>query len=202
MQDDFIKVYPGAFSRDFCAKAIQHFEIADQQGFVQSRRQRNEKIFPLSVDDASYFLNEANEVVDNMGEADVNSFASTQIAKEIQEILLSTLYGEYAEEFATVQMIKELNSYVIKAQRTKPGGGYHLWHAEVDGRHTCNRVLVWQIFLNDIEEGGETEFLYQHKRVKPVAGTAMIWPAGFTHTHRGNPPLKDTKYILTGWIEL
>jgi len=23
----------------------------------------------------------------------------------------------------------------------------------------------------------------------------------FTHTHRGNPPLSNTKYIMTGWLE-
>ena len=30
----------------------------------------------------------------------------------------------------------------------------------------------------------------------------VIWPAGFTHCHRGNPPLDRDKYILTGWLEL
>jgi hypothetical protein len=57
------------------------------------------------------------------------------------------------------------------------------------------------LYLNDVEDGGETEFLYQRMRVKPKQGTLLIWPAGFTHTHRGNPPLSNNKYVITGWSE-
>jgi len=58
---------------------------------------------------------------------------------------------------------------------------------------------VVQMYLNEIEEGGETEFLYLNKRVKSKAGRVIIFPAGFTHTHRGNPPINQTKYILSSW---
>jgi len=27
-----------------------------------------------------------------------------------------------------------------------------------------------------------------------------VWPAGFTHVHRGNPPLKNKKYVISGWL--
>ena len=64
-----------------------------------------------------------------------------------------------------------------------------------------DRVLSWILYLNDVEEGGETEFLYQSMRFKPKAGTFILFPAHFTHTHRGNPPLSGVKYIATGWIE-
>ena len=57
------------------------------------------------------------------------------------------------------------------------------------------------LYLNDVKEGGETEFLYQHKRYQPKEGTLLIFPAGFTHTHRGNPPISNDKYIVTGWLE-
>ena len=57
------------------------------------------------------------------------------------------------------------------------------------------------LYLNTVEEGGETEFLYQSVRFKPVKNTLLIWPAGYTHTHRGNPPLSNEKYIVTGWVE-
>ena len=62
-------------------------------------------------------------------------------------------------------------------------------------------MLAWTIYLNDVPEGGETEFLYQSQRVSPEKGKTCIFPAGFMHTHRGNPPLKKDKYIATGWME-
>ena len=57
------------------------------------------------------------------------------------------------------------------------------------------------VYLNDVKEGGETEFQYQKLRVKPKRGTVLIWPGGFTHLHRGNPPLSGDKYIATGWYQ-
>lgn len=87
----------------------------------------------------------------------------------------------------------------LKMQKTPPGGGYHVWHCENNGHDSSSRCLVWLMYLNDVEDGGETEFLYQSVRVKPSAGTIVLWPAGFTHMHRGNPPLSTDKYILTGW---
>ena len=58
-----------------------------------------------------------------------------------------------------------------------------------------------EVYLNDVTEGGETEFLYQKCRFKPEKNTILIWPAQFTHVHRGNPPLSNDKYIITGWVE-
>ena len=56
------------------------------------------------------------------------------------------------------------------------------------------------LYLNDIPEGeGETEFLWQGLRVQPKAGTMLIWPAFYTHTHRGNAVYSCSKYIATGW---
>jgi len=90
----------------------------------------------------------------------------------------------------------------FKTQKTLPSEGYHLWHYENSTPDTTNRLLVYSVYLNDVNEGGETEFLYQSLRVKPKKGTIVIWPAGFTHYHRGNPPLSGEKYITTGWVNI
>lgn len=83
-------------------------------------------------------------------------------------------------------------------------GGYPHWHSEVfphaKNTDSLHRVLFWLCYLNDVEEGGETEFAYQDVRIQPRAGRLIIAPAGFTHTHRGNVPLSQDKYILASWI--
>jgi hypothetical protein len=72
-------------------------------------------------------------------------------------------------------------------QRTGPGGGYHVWHGEQGPGTHANRAVVYMLYLNDLDgEGGETEFLYQKMRVKPEENLMLVWPASYTHAHRGN----------------
>ena len=95
----------------------------------------------------------------------------------------------------------QLSCHSFKLHKVKEGQGYHTWHSEIDGVQGCRRVLAWMTYLRVPEEGGETEFLHQSKRIVPAVGKTLIWPAYFTHLHRGNPPLKGEKYYITGWFE-
>lgn len=105
-------------------------------------------------------------------------------------------YVNYFSQLRNVTLV----SSDIKFQRTPPGGGYHLWHYENAATAFAQRELVWMIYLNDVEDGGETEFQFQKRRIKPKAGTVVFFPAGLTHVHRGNMVLGETnKYIVTGW---
>lgn len=93
----------------------------------------------------------------------------------------------------------------INAQKYDKGvGGYPYWHSEVYPQKGTNealhRIMLFMFYLNDVTEGGETDFYYQDVSVKPKAGTMVIAPAYFTHTHRGNIPKSNDKYILTSWI--
>jgi hypothetical protein len=83
-------------------------------------------------------------------------------------------------------------------------GGYPYLHCEhypsagsIDPLH---RVLLYSIYLNDGFDGGETEFIYQQRRIVPRTGDLLVAPAFFTHTHRGNRPHGRDKYIATSWI--
>ncbi len=93
----------------------------------------------------------------------------------------------------------------INLQRyTADKGGYPYWHCELFPRDeqcdTLHRHLLWTLYLNDEFSEGETEFLYQGRKVTPRTGSLLIAPAAFTHTHRGNMPRGGTKYIATSWI--
>lgn len=93
----------------------------------------------------------------------------------------------------------------INLQRyTANRGGYPYWHCELyprdGGAETLHRHLLWTLYLNDGFDEGETEFLYQQRRIAPRTGSLLIAPAAFTHTHRGNRPRGGDKYIATSWI--
>src|SRR5690606_30815922 len=93
----------------------------------------------------------------------------------------------------------------INLQRYRAGqGGYPYWHCELyprdPGCETLHRHLLWTVYLNDGFSAGETEFLYQGRKVAPRTGRLVIAPAGFTHTHRGNRPEGGDKYIATSWV--
>lgn len=93
----------------------------------------------------------------------------------------------------------------INLQRYSDGqGGYPYWHCENypkdAGAETLHRTLLWTIYLNDDFRDGETEFLYQERKIAPRTGSLLIAPTAFTHTHRGNRPRGGDKYIATSWI--
>ena len=83
-------------------------------------------------------------------------------------------------------------------------GGYPYWHSEqypaLDHGEALHRALLWTIYLNDGFEAGETEFMYQGRKIVPKAGSLLIAPTAFTHTHRGNRPRGGDKYIATSWV--
>lgn len=93
----------------------------------------------------------------------------------------------------------------INLQRYTGGrGGYPYWHCELYPRdphaETLHRHLLWTIYLNDGFDEGETEFLHQRRKIAPKAGSLLIAPAAFTHTHRGNRPVGGDKFIATSWV--
>ena len=109
----------------------------------------------------------------------------------------------YVKKYSILNTIKPHTlSSVYRLQKTEIGGGYHNWHCEVSSINFSSRIAAWSIYLNDVDEGGETEFLYYPMRIAAKAGTLCIFPSGYTHTHRGNPPISNEKYILTSWIDL
>tara|TARA_B100001094_G_scaffold288336_1_gene304495 strand:- start:88 stop:696 length:609 start_codon:yes stop_codon:yes gene_type:complete len=90
-------------------------------------------------------------------------------------------------------------------QKYEPGQGYKVWHFEDDGKilntalGNARRLLVFMTYLNDVDDGG-TEFKYQNIITPAKKGLTLIWPAPWTHTHRGQISNTKTKYITTGWF--
>lgn len=188
LNEDFIMVWDNVFSHETCQEVIKHFEYAKSMGLTYSR-QRIENVPTIIKKDDTYFP--MDEQIEEM------QLANARIFGQIKDALQFAT-AQYTEEYPGLSNV-QLAFNTFRLQKTDIGGGYHAWHHERSDGENAYRQIACILYLNDVQEGGETEFFHQHKRVHPKAGRLVIWPSGFTHTHRGNPPLSNKKYIVTTW---
>jgi hypothetical protein len=64
----------------------------------------------------------------------------------------------------------------------------------------CNRYLVFLWYLNDVAEGGETEFCDLGIRVQARAGRLLVFPPYWMFQHAGLPPRSNDKYIVSTYL--
>lgn len=186
--NDFIEVYDNALPDEWCDNYINYFDANDE--FRYDRKTLYGKDFVQTrVEDHALDM--------------LSNFKDLSLYSAMRPFMkyFWPCYDKYYEKYSVLKNMGRQDVYELKIQKTEPSQGYHVWHAEQTQRAQQQRVAVLMCYLNDVDEGGETEFLYQHKRIQPKKGRMLIWPASFTHTHRGNPPISGNKYIITGWVE-
>ena len=191
--NNFIGIFDNVLLDEHCDWLIEFFERMQKIRGKVWKKQNLEKVSSTVKDFSTYFFqNEEDPLIINQQQGQIGHFVEA----------VQFCYELYVREYGA---IKELGSHVlnpdIKLLKTLPGEGYHGWHSEVGDVTSSRRMLLCMLYLNDVSEGGETEFLYQQKRIEPVKGRMVICPTIFTHTHRGNPPLNTAKYMITTWME-
>ena len=189
--NNFIGTYDNFITQQECNKAINIYEQQDKFNNTINRMPlENSSI--LKKQDQQFFAGAGN--IDIWWEDLKPMMSNFDMAWQhyIKNTGAFAAYDEQPFHFTT-----------LKIQKTLPTEGYHIWHLE-HGKGFMNepRAFVFTVYLNDVEEGGETEFLHFSKRIKPKTGRIVIWPAAFPYVHRGNPPLSGKKYILTSWMLL
>lgn len=193
---DFIGLYKNVYPEGYCQHLISEFERLLESGAGYSRQQ-GEGCHRHMKDDMQLIMNLKNYSTNFFNDYHVSDLFFSGLQK---------CYDMYIENYSVLKGSR-IRSSIMKLQKTSPGGGYHIWHGEQNCNlpydNSANRVLVYMLYLNSLttEEAGETEFLYQKLRIRPEENLMVIWPAAYTHAHRGNVVhgLND-KYIVTGWF--
>ena len=204
---DFIGIFPNAASKEYCDKIIHRFEYlkelrSDGRGKIWSRQEAENKILSLQKEDDTYFLGGSGGDDLPLKEEDVIVMqADINLLREFDAIIWRK-YDTFAKKYGILNNLAlHKMASGVRIQKSKPSQGYHVWHCDSDDMASGRRMIVVILYLNTVEEGGETEFLYQSERIPPIQGTLVLFPAEWTHVHRGNSPLKGNKYILTTWLE-
>jgi len=95
---------------------------------------------------------------------------------------------------------KNLEIGLFNLQRYQSGEHFQKLHSERTNLASLHRVLAWMTYLNDVDEGGSTYFSNYDIEVRPRKGLTLIWPAEWTHAHKGRVLKVGSKYIITGWM--
>ena len=180
-RQDFIYCEKGVLPKDSCKKIIDFF---DENNGMASPGEYNGKVG--NIDNLEIPIDISNPD-DNYG-----------IGRYVQNGMFN-----YKKRYPLIDTRLGPWDCYHKCQLMKyePDKYYDKIHCENDcyNRPSVERVFGWMIYLNDIRRGGGTEFIHQRFTAKPRAGDLYIWPAGWTHMHRGVNAPKEVKYILTGW---
>jgi prolyl 4-hydroxylase len=187
----FLYSKPKAISTEICRNLIQSFEMSGERQFKGQIYKKDSE--------------QNSGVKDSM---DI-TFLPTDLQDPVWGGLLHNVVNvvekgvaDYITRFkkGLTQVDPFRLSHGFNMQRYRPSQAFHGYHCERAGIMHSERVLVWMIYLNDVTDGGETEFYYQHHFERAEEGKLVIWPSDWTYLHRGIPSSTQTKYILTGWL--
>ena len=217
---DFIEVYPGALDAAACAAIVERMRASDalQPGQVGGG------VHPELKHSRDLSIGERPDWADVAQALNVAVYGGLlAYLRRYPQALIAPLMLQHADGQGGLRRLsaqdiaalddKALGQLALTCLR--PGavnlqwyrageGGYPYWHCELYPRtpdcETLHRHLLWTIYLNEGFSAGETEFLFQQRKVAPRTGDLLIAPTAFTHTHRGNRPEGADKFIATSWI--
>jgi len=197
--ENYIGIFSNAFTKEYCEKVIKWFEQNNKRENTISR-QELEGVPKSDKDSQMYFF--SGDKSGKGGSLDSMTMeCNSAILAEYNEICWQC-YDKLKQKYGFMDNLGfHKMSSSVKIQKYKPSQGYHAWHCDNGNMLSSRRMMVCLLYLNTVKSGGETEFIYQSKRIAPEQGTLLMFPPYWTHIHRGNPPLKGNKYIMNTWLE-
>lgn len=184
--DDFIGIYPYSLTKKQCDFLIRIFHKYESEFGHEGVTQRGEDKNTKNTRDLAINRNH------------------NKYLKWINIILRNKLWNSlnhYTRKYSNLSNLLQSDSGFQMQHYKKNTIGY-IPHSDSSGDFSMssNRTLVFMWYLNDVDSGGETNFLHFNKYVKPKAGTLVLFPPYWTHQHQAMPPLSNDKYIITNWL--
>lgn len=178
----YVQWFDGALEPAFCRRMIESF---DQLSQFQMRVKR----------DATQVLQSSAWI-----ELNVSKVADASFENLFREQVFQYLerYNEKVGLTLPIPPRNRLENLRIKRYLATEGDQFQPHFDALD--YCCNRYMVFIWYLNDVAEGGETEFCDMGLRVEARAGRLLMFPPYWMYQHAGLPPRSNDKYIISTYL--
>lgn len=199
LHSNFIKIYDNTLTPEFCKMVIEKY--------TKDNRKHEGVVGGGLIKDIKDTTDLMLSKLDDWKDIDDIFYKSLNTHLNKYSLEINLMFKKYkCVKDGCVVLSKKSDDTGYQIQRYIKNRGKYIWHhdfmTKVNNKDKCNadgRILTFLWYLNDVEEGGETEFV-GGTRVKPKAGSLCIFPATWTFRHRGCMPISNDKYIATGWV--
>lgn len=177
-----IQVFDDALPADFCAQMVVSFDRSPHLHVANGRGYRR------GFDHSAW--TELN--ITPLADAGFKGFFIKQIDDHLAR------YNERLGLTIPVPTRPRIEDIRVKRYRAGADEGFEPHYDSMDDK--ANRYLVFLWYLNDVAEGGETEFLNLGIKVAPRTGRLLMFPPYWMFQHTGLPPRSNDKYIVSTYL--
>jgi hypothetical protein len=176
---EYIQIKNNILTKEDCIECINIFNKLDiRNGMVATINNKNE-----------YKPNKKNTLS--------ASYDFSNLPNSIQLKILNSI-NEYVHSYT---FIPKFGSIQITFHMYKQNEGFMKKHVDANITCTSKRFLAFIIYLNTVDEGGETIFTKPIElKIKPKEGNILFFPPFWMYEHEGNMPISNDKYIITGFL--
>lgn len=178
----FVRVYDDSLESGFCQRMVESFER------LSTLHARNGRGHMRTLESSAW--TELN--VSRTGDASLERFFRERIATDLAR------YNRDLGLSLEVPLRTRMEELRIKRYSVSEGDQFQPHFDSLD--YTSNRYLVFLWYLNDVSEGGETEFCDLDIKVSARAGRLLMFPPYWMFQHAGRPPRSNDKYILSTYL--
>jgi hypothetical protein len=135
---------------------------------------------------------------------DIHKLLYTELYRNLKVYINSIKNKEYNNNNYNLfsELNGPLNVEVFQIQKYETNKGKYVYHNDfsIDLPNKKHRVITYLWYLNNVNLGGETEFLGGEYSIKPETGKLLLFPSTWTYPHCATIPISNDKYIITGWV--
>ena len=178
-----IGIFEDVLSDLECESILEQFANSD-------RKKEGQTVRP----DGSVFKSPSKSSID-LDLADVEEITRDKVHRQAVHAFV-----EYQNQFPSLRSL-EFKTMGYMIQMYPQNRGEFKWHCDATNPDTYRRQVAMILYLNTVDEGGETEFFEQQLSISPKRGRCTFFPPFWTHRHRGKVPLSHDKFVITSFFE-